>query len=132
MSTAMDLKRTPFGHHQQCIAVLIILVIVVSAAELSTPKSATTTTSTMSSNLKHHGLIPILKTKLPPDREPFLLGDLALIEIKRNIIIRDDISINDDVTTTLMINNDNNIGSTTASPSYSSVASMSMLTSISS
>ena len=114
----MDLKRTIFGHQPIVLVILLFFssVIVLSAAATTT----TSITTTMSSNLNHHGLIPILKTKLPPDREPFLLGDLALIEIKRNIIIRDE-----DVTT-LMIGN---IGST---PSSYSSASLSMLTSISS
>ena len=119
----MDLKRTIFGYQPIVLVILLFSssVIAVSAATAKTTSSSTTTTTTtMSSNLNHHGLIPILKTKLPPDREPFLLGDLALIEIKRNIIIRDD-----DVTT-LMIGN---IGSPTSS--YSS-ASLSMLASISS
>ena len=119
----MDLKRTIFGYQPIVLVILLLSssVIAVSAATAKTT-STTTTTTTMSSNLNHHGLIPILKTKLPPDREPFLLGDLALIEIKRNIIIRDD-----DVTT-LMIGN---IGSPITS-SYSSASLSAMLTSISS
>ena len=115
----MDLKRTIFGYQP---IVLVILLLSSSVIAVSAATAKTTSTTTMSSNLNHHGLIPILKTKLPPDREPFLLGDLALIEIKRNIIIRDD-----DVTT-LMIGN---IGSPITS-SYSSASLSAMLTSISS
>ena len=115
----MDLKRTIFGYQP---IVLVLLLLSSSVIAVSAATAKTTSTTTMSSNLNHHGLIPILKTKLPPDREPFLLGDLALIEIKRNIIIRDD-----DVTT-LMIGN---IGSPITS-SYSSASLSAMLTSISS
>merc|ERR1712141_161424 len=95
-------------HHEKTmdlkIKTVIFMTFMMTSSVITIPDSVTTS---------HRGLIPILKTKLPPDREPFLLGDLALIEIHRNIVIHDP--------TTLMIN----IGSSTGTVS-------SLLTSISS